>query len=93
MSRSFPVGLSLLMTSWWVGGSRTDGTGNASRCVLQLGAATRIPGMTPAAIVHLLNFVQQKNRNQTRFNHNSRPHKKPSGPEPREGGERAGAVS
>ncbi|CAL8260972.1 unnamed protein product [Arctogadus glacialis] len=60
-----------------------------------LGAATRLPGMTPAAIVHLLNFVTQKNHNKNKIIHNqhSRAHKKPFGPEPSEGGERAGAVS
>ncbi|CAL8303389.1 unnamed protein product [Lota lota] len=60
-----------------------------------LGAATRLPGMTPAAIVHLLNFVHQMNHNQNKINQNqnSRTHRKPSGPGPREGGQRAGAVS
>ena len=90
----------LLIPSWFVYHCGWEalvliGISNASRFSLQLGAATRLPGMTPAAIVHLLNFVTQKNNNQNKIIHNqhSRAHKKPSGPEPSEGGERAGAVS
>ncbi|CAL8284485.1 unnamed protein product [Merluccius merluccius] len=56
-----------------------------------LGAATRLPGMTPAAIVHLLNYVHQTNHNQNKTKQN-KTNQNPSGPGSRQG-ERAGAVS
>lgn len=34
--------------------------------ILQLGAATRLQGITPAAIVHLLNYVRQTGQNERR---------------------------
>ncbi|KAJ3607782.1 hypothetical protein NHX12_024833 [Muraenolepis orangiensis] len=53
---------------------------------IDLGSATRLPGMTPAAIVHLLNYVQQTNQNPRTRGRTSRP------PGPQEG-ERTKATS
>lgn len=39
-------------------------------CIMQLGAATRLQGITPAAVVHLLNYVRhtgQKERRPHRY--------------------------
>lgn len=38
--------------------------------ILQLGAATRLQGITPAAIVHLLNYVRQAARKERRTHRN-----------------------
>lgn len=35
--------------------------------ILQLGAATRLQGITPAAIVHLLNYVRQTGQKDRRI--------------------------
>lgn len=38
--------------------------------ILQLGAATRLQGITPAAIVHLLNYVHHTGKNERRTHRN-----------------------